>query len=119
MNIAKVRVDFNRRGRDGVVVAFDRGASSRLAVGDVVVAYQPGEDMEYYATVVARDDERGVSELDVDWASEPGATLSPALANVMWGAATDFFVQPRRVIASGPAFAYGVPENELASVGAA
>ena len=69
----RIRVDFNRRSGDGNVIASLRRASGRITIGDVVIATQPGEDMEHFARVVAIDETTGRVELEVNWESRPAA----------------------------------------------
>jgi hypothetical protein len=54
MFMERIRVDFNRRGQDGVLLSSTSRASGPISVGDLVTVYQPGEDdMEATATVVS------------------------------------------------------------------
>lgn len=68
--MTRMRVDFNRRGRNGYVVGSTARADGPVDVEDLVELYQPGEDdMNPLATVVSIDDD-GRVELDVIWDSE-------------------------------------------------
>lgn len=73
----KIRVDFNRRAKNGQVIGSSRMADGTLSVGDRVEAVQPEEDMSFEATVAAIDD-RGRVFLDMAW--EPAASTTPAPA---------------------------------------
>lgn len=65
----KIRVDFNRRGRDGQVVASARRADSELIVGDRVEAAQPEEGLSYEGIVTEIDD-RGRVFLRMLWTGD-------------------------------------------------
>lgn len=75
--MTKIRVDFNRRGRDGLVIGSIKRAEGELAVGDVVEAYQPDDDLSFGATVVEVDD-RGRVFLDMKWEREAPVVRSAA-----------------------------------------
>lgn len=68
--MTKIRVDFNRRAKNGQVIGSARRADGDLAVGDRVQAEQPEDDMAFDA-IVAAIDERGRVFLDMLW--EPAA----------------------------------------------
>lgn len=73
----RIRVDFNRKSAGNVVASAQR-ATAPLQVGEVVVAYQPGENMEHFARVVeARSDSPRVL-LEVDWTSDPSVWVPAA-----------------------------------------
>ncbi|HZJ04615.1 MAG TPA: hypothetical protein VFD59_03990 [Nocardioidaceae bacterium] len=62
-----VRVDFNSRGRDGLVKASQRRAQEPVHVGDHVLAVDPDEGMSFDARVAEVDDDTGRILLEVDW----------------------------------------------------
>jgi hypothetical protein len=65
----RVRVDFNSLQEDRTLRAANRAASEPLAIGDVVIAYDPDEeDLKFSATVLGLDD-RGIATLEIDWNS--------------------------------------------------
>lgn len=66
-----VRVDFNSRGRDGLVRGSVRRASGPVEEGEKVIAADEDEDMIFLASVVQIEDS-GRLWLEVDWdASRP------------------------------------------------
>jgi hypothetical protein len=67
----RIRVDFNRLTGGGNVIGSIRRATGAIAVGDVVVAVQPGEDMERFARVLSIDESSGRVTLEVNWNSNP------------------------------------------------
>ena len=68
----EVRVDFNSRGRGGMVRASQRRADGFLIQGDKVLAVDNDEGMSYIAIVDTVDNETGRVWLDVQWsASRP------------------------------------------------
>ena len=69
-----VKVDFNARGRDGLVKASQRRADGLLGVGDQVLAVDPDEDMSFAAEVAEVDAGTGRVLLDVRWEQSPPPT---------------------------------------------
>lgn len=69
-------VDFNARGRDGLVKASRRRADGPLGVGDKVVAVDPDEGMEFDAEVDSIDDTTGRVYLRVHWQASGEPFLS-------------------------------------------
>lgn len=58
----KIRVDFNRMNGEGEIVSSANRASGRIEVGDVVLAYQPGEpDMDSEVVVTSLSDDNRVT----------------------------------------------------------
>lgn len=54
----KIRVDFNRRNGNGELITSMRRSTGELEPGDLVLAYQPGEeDMDSTGEVVAVEDD--------------------------------------------------------------
>lgn len=66
MPIKTVRVDFSRGLSDGLVRASQGRASAPLEVGDEVLAFDPGDEMEFNGTVERLDDD-GFAYLRMDW----------------------------------------------------
>ena len=77
MTETRIRVDFNRRNGDGLVLASRRGLGNAVVMpGDRVVVFQAGENMEHFAQVVSIDGDSGRISLEVDWASDPSKALT-------------------------------------------
>ena len=77
MTETRIRVDFNRRNGDGLVLASHRSLGNAVVVpGDRVIVFQPGENMEHFAQVISVDDDSGRISFEVDWASDPSAALT-------------------------------------------
>lgn len=83
----KVRVDFNARGRGGLV----KTSLQRIGpvhVGDRVLACDPAEDLEFEAEVREVDEATGKVYLEVLWQNAADA-VSPSHARV-WIAPSEF-----------------------------
>lgn len=67
----RIRVDFNRRGRDGVLLSSISRASGPISEGDLVTVFQPGEDdMEATAAVVSVSSDGKISLSVLESATE-------------------------------------------------
>lgn len=65
----RIRVDFNRRGKDGVLLSSMSRATGVVSAGDLVTVFQPGEDdMDATAFVVsvAKDGKLLLAVLEAD-----------------------------------------------------
>ncbi|GAA1122904.1 hypothetical protein GCM10009643_01760 [Microbacterium aurantiacum] len=80
MTATRIRVDFNSRASGGLVRSSLRRAENPIREGDMVVAYQPGEDMEHFGKVVDVDPVTGRVAIAVDWESKPDATELKAVS---------------------------------------
>jgi hypothetical protein len=76
-----MRVDFNRRGRNGYVVGSTARADGPIDIDDLVELYQPGEDDMNPVGSVVSIDENGRVELDVIWNAD--TQLSSVLAAIV------------------------------------
>lgn len=81
MSATRIRVDFNSRAGGGLVRSSIRRADAPVKPGDRVIAYQPGEDMERFGTVVDLDAQSGRLTIDVDWSSQPVLAKVPTGRN--------------------------------------
>lgn len=63
----RVQVDLNSRSRDGFVVARLSRSTGPVALGSVVSAFEPDDEVAAPARVARIDRERGLIYLDVDW----------------------------------------------------
>lgn len=107
----RIRVDFNRRTGDGSVTGSLRRATGTIHIGDVVIATQPGEDIEHFARVTSIDNETGRVTLAVNWDSNPdgwmpvaGTAYTEAPGGLVVPGAVLYRVSP---VASGASFASG------------
>lgn len=108
MKATRIRVDFNDRVHDGFVRSSVRRADADVKQGDRVLAYQPGEDMEHFGTVVELDPHTGRLAIDVDWSSRPVlATVRTATGE-----------QIRFVIAQSTPYRVGSPATTAARTAA-
>lgn len=66
--MTRIRVDFNRMVRNGLVKSSRRRADGPLREGDTVTAYDPDDDeMEFPAVVAQVDEGSGAVFLSVQW----------------------------------------------------
>ncbi len=66
--MTRIKVDFNNLVRDGQIRAYrDDAEGGQLAVGDVVEAYDPAEDLSYEARVMEVDTATGLVYLLPHW----------------------------------------------------
>jgi hypothetical protein len=94
----RVKVDFSTTVRDGLIRANQKRASETLYEGDEVLAFDPGEDMEFEGVVDHLSDDGQFAFLRMYWEdsipvyNEPGVNLvvefwsqAPAIAALLLG----------------------------------
>lgn len=74
----QLRVDFNARGRGGLVKASLARTDAPLRPGDWVLAIDPDEDMQFDAQVREVDEQTGKVYLDILW--EPAACVASVMS---------------------------------------
>lgn len=70
--VKTVKVDFAQGLRDGLVRANQARASAPLAVGDVVTAVDPEDELTFSGTVERLDADGRFAYLRMDWEDAPG-----------------------------------------------
>jgi hypothetical protein len=63
----RVKVDFSTTVRDGLIRANQKRASETLYEGDEVLAFDPGEDMEFVGMVDHLSDDNQFAYLRMEW----------------------------------------------------